>query len=236
MSNTKRTRHRPRRGIMPGTEGGLGGLPGPDKAEAGADEPVGRQLGLDSRDIPGGLPHLVNPESPPSKPAVKEPRPLFTGMNAHGVPDPDPELGYTDTPTDVRPGPRSEPVPKWHDAVPVYQVEGPVASAKRKRVSACDGPITAPLSTAADPVRLCGSDPYRVQIQILNESTVIDVRVGTRSDVLEGRGALISHFTNTYLRLASQDELFAMSASSSTTAAVSVILETEIPDINNQGG
>jgi hypothetical protein len=213
---------------MPGTEGGLGGEPGPDKAERGAATPAGRQLGLDSRDIPGGQPHVVNPESTHHKPVPKDPRPLFTDERlSHGVADPLAEThdGWEKPSDEITPAARPAPVPKFEDAVPVRIVQG--VKSRVIRVSSVDS-ITVPGNTANNvPVRICNIDLNRVQLQLLNEDTANDVRVGQREDLITGKGALISHFTNSYLRLHTQDEMFALGAG---TAAVklSVITETEV--------
>lgn len=213
---------------MPGTEGGIASRPGPDKDEGGADTPAGRQLGLDSRDIPGGRPHLVNPESPATRPATTEPRPLFEGMNAHGVVDPDTGPGYTATPDDPRPVPaqRPVPVPKWHDAVPVYEVEGPKSRVIRTTTSV--GPYTMP-ATDTGPHRICDRDPNRVSVYVTNENATAGniIRIGTRAEVDQSVGFGLAGNRSTSPDLKSQDELYVWNPTG-TAITYSAILVTEI--------
>lgn len=237
---SRRTRHRPRN-----TGGGqLRGLGGPhqpaDKAEPGAGQPSivaggtdtgpGRALGLDTRDIPGGKPHLVNPESPGTRPAPKDPRPLFEGMNAHGVVDPSGELGYTDPPADVKPGPKSgTPEPAHYDeAVPVYQVEGP-GHQRRIRSGSTVGPFTIPNGDVA-PRKVCDRDPDRVTLLICNENATNGnlLRAGSRADCDQSAGfGLPGNRTVTEIK-GWQDELYVWNTAAAAITW-SAILITEIP-------
>ena len=239
MGNTARTNRRRRHG-RPGQahrpEGGplvAGSPPGPaaDQAERGADTPAGRQLGLDSREIPGGVPHLVNPESPPHHPKQGKAGALFDGMQAHGVPDTLAEPGYEVPSTHVGRAPRPEPEPQIDDAVPVFMVERP---GKRTviRVSGMYNRLVV-ANSAAVPTRLCDPDPRRVEVRLLNEDPVNDVRVGQYEDTNDsgvGGGAsdgiLLSHCASTYTTIPTQGDLFSRSLNSSTVR-VSVMLITE---------
>lgn len=235
MAATKRRRHgRPGQAHRPA--GGplvAGSAPGPraDQAEPGADTPAGRQLGLDSREIPGGINHLVNPESPSQRPKQGTAGALFDGMNAHGVLDTLAEPGYEVPNTHAGKAPRPEPEPVLEDAVPVYMVEAP---GKRTviRVSGMRNVLVV-ANTAAAPTRLCSEDPRRVEVRLLNEDPVNDVRVGQFEDINDGGegggsqdGILLSHCASTYTTIPTQYELFARSLNSSTVR-VSVMLITE---------
>jgi hypothetical protein len=78
-------------------------------------------------------------------------------------------------------------------------------------------------------VRLCGRDPNRVDIRLLNESTSSDIRFATRpADLATGGGALLPWPSNSYLHLATQDELYAISADTGSPK-ISVIQTFEQP-------
>jgi hypothetical protein len=195
--------------------------------------PEGRQLGLSDRvqghpsPIPGGRPHIGNAPSvrhrvptPPSDPEV--------GMgNAHGV---IPGSHTNAERADAERGPNTVhatmPKPKPHHPIerpapiPVFVVQDAHNSVLR---SAAPHSITVPVNTS-DPVRLCGRDTGRSAVMLLNESTSTDVRIAQRpSDLNNGGGALLPWPGNSYLKIPTQDELWAVTASSSTTAAVSII-------------
>lgn len=198
------------------------------------DTPEGRQLGLSNRvqghpsPIPGGRPHIKN------APAVRHTVPIPAsdpeiGMgNAHGVipgshtnaERADHERG-PNTVHDLMPQPRHHPVHEKPHPIPVYIVEGAHDDVFD---SAAPRSLTAPIPGTADPIRLCGRDPSRAEILLLNESTTADIRFAQRpSDLNAGGGALLPWPSNSYLRLRTQDELYAVSASLTNTAAISVI-------------
>jgi hypothetical protein len=195
--------------------------------------PEGRQLGLSDRvqghpsPIPGGRDHLKNAPSvrytvpiPPSDPEI--------GMgNAHGV---QPGSHTNAERADAERGPNTVhatmPRPVHHavhekpSPIPVFVVENANDDVIR---SAAPRTLTVPGTGAVEPVRLCGKDPGRSEVMILNESTTTDIRIGQRpSDLNNGGGALIPWPANSYTKLKTQDELYAISATA-TAAAVSVI-------------
>jgi hypothetical protein len=195
--------------------------------------PEGRQLGLSDRvqghpsPIPGGRPHISNAPAvrhrvpvPPSDPEI--------GMgNAHGVipgshtnaERADAERG-PNTVHATMPKPRPHQVHERPMPIPVFIVQDAHNDVLR---SAAPLSLTVPGVDVADPVRLCGRDPGRAEVLLLNESTVTDIRFAQRpSDLNAGGGALLPWPSNGYLRLRTQDELYAISASG-TAATVSVI-------------
>jgi hypothetical protein len=116
-----------------------------------------------------------------------------------------------------RPGPTTrveKPLP-----IPVFLVEDHNRNMVR---SAAPHHIRVPGNTA-DPVRLCGRDPSRTVVMVLNESTAQDVRFAqTLRDLTNGGGALLPWPSNSYLKIETQDELYALSTSG-TAATVSII-------------
>ena len=206
MSNTRRTRT-PRKPAIISPQSG-----------------EGREIGLDDREIPGGLEHLANPETPATKPVVPATR-YFKKSNDHGVPADQPDVPY-DRPvagkiTAVPP----VPLPPEDSAVPVYLVEAPGKGKVRREVTAEQ--VTVP-GNASDPVRLCSVDPDRVMVSLLVNDVANDVVISEQpSTIIEGRGAILPHTAVSYKELTTQGDLWALS----TVAAgvkVSVILETEI--------
>lgn len=204
--------------------------PTPDTVKPGS--PEGRQLGLSDRvqghpsPIPGGRPHVSNAPAvrhtvpvPPSDPEI--------GMgNAHGVV---PGSHTNAERADAERGPntvhQTMPRPHPHHAaegphpIPVYVVENARDDVLR---SAAPHNISVPGNTD-QPVRLCGRDSGRSLVMLLNESTAQDVRFAQRpSDLNNGGGALLPWPTNSYLKIETQDELYALSTSG-TAATVSIV-------------
>lgn len=204
--------------------------PKPDDIEPGT--PEGNQLGLSDRvqghpsPIPGGRPHIRNAPAvrhtvptPPSDPEI--------GMgNAHGV---IPGTHTNAERADAERGPNTVhatmPKPKPHTVherpmpIPVFIVQDAHNDVLR---SAAPHNISVPVNTA-DPVRLCGRDAGRAEVLLLNESTVTDVRFAQRpSDLNNGGGGLLPWPGNSYLKIRTQDELWALSASG-TAATVSIV-------------
>jgi hypothetical protein len=185
-----------------------------------------REFGVPQADLPGGLAHLVNPETRPAGVARKPERPADY-HKYHGVPPHDD--GRYETPPDAteEKPPKAAPEPKFDDAVPVYIMERATGRPVR-RDTAMDS-INVAGSAAGEPTRLCNYDPQRVEIKLLNEDAANNVRFGARADVIEGKGAMLPAVTNTYLTLQTQGELFAQSLAA-TAVKVSVIITTEVPD------
>lgn len=173
--------------------------------------------------IPGGRPHLTNPESPRIPVPSPAPRGEYRGTMAHGVPA---ETHTTRERAEFMRGPRPEGLVGHSEEkepvvpVPVYLVErtGP-------KVVRTTSPrhITVPANSGADPVRVCGVDFGRVKIGILNESTSMDIRFAQRvSDLTNGGGALLPWPSNAYVWLETQDELYALSAGTAS-ALLSIV-------------
>lgn len=192
------------------------------KQRVDPDSPLGHKLGMSKRvqgapsPIPGGLDHIQNapvyrqrPEAPAPADFTDQP-----DQNAHGVP-PSSHTGatraqimrgrlaerrgedqyYTEVPTPVR-------------AIPVYVVENQDKAAVYR--AAAPKQLKAP--AGADPVPICGKDPDRVQILILNEDSANPVRfAATPADLAGGGGALLPANMSSYLRLVTQDHLYGYS-------------------------
>lgn len=179
--------------------------------------------------IPGGRAHIGNHESIPQEAPIPEPRAEHRGILAHGVP-PDSHTGHeraeamrgpNDTAT-VRPHRVDRPVRQRPVPVPVYIVEDNSGPAMYR--SAAPRHFTLNASTG-EPVRLCGRDPNRVRVMLLNESSSSNIRFGQRaSDLTGGGGALLPWPNNSYVVLETQDELWAVSADSGTPI-ISIIQE-----------
>lgn len=205
----------------------------PETPDIPVDSPEGRQLGLSARvqghpsPIPGGRPHISNApavrHTVPTPPSDRE-----IGMgNAHGVipgshtnaeradHERGPNTVHATMPRPQHHAPRERPMP-----IPVYVVQDDRNNVIR---SAAPQNITVPGTGTADPVRLCGRDATRSEVMLLNESTVTDVRIAQRmSDLNDGGGGLLPWPANSYMKIKTQDELYAISASG-TAATVSVI-------------
>ena len=205
----------------------------PRAEEIQPDTPEGRQLGLSARvqghpsPIPGGRPHIKN--APSIRHTVPTPdSELEIGMgNAHGV---QPGTHTNAERADAERGPNTVhatmPVPRHHpqherpQPIPVFVVQDANNDVLRDSAPRW---ITVPASTA-EPVRLCGIDPTRSEVMLLNESTSVDVRFAQRpADLNAGGGALLPWPSNSYTKIRTQGELYALSASASVTAKVSVI-------------
>jgi hypothetical protein len=225
-------RHRPRRGD-PGpnvlVEGDVGEYHPQGGAREGRDafresgDLEAREFGVPQADLPGGKGHIINEPTRHAKPAVKPERPADY-HKYHGVPSDNED--YEVPEADVGRAPKQAPVPKVADAVPVYIVEG--AQAKVLRMASPRHEIC-PASTAAEPVRICGKNPRRVKVGLLNEDTATDIRIAaTRADMTPSTGgtlggALVPWPMNSYLWLETQDELYAQGATGAGTPLLSVI-------------
>lgn len=212
----------------------------PKAEEIKPGTPEGRQLGLSDRvqghpsPIPGGRPHISNAPAvrhtvptPPSEPEV--------GMgNAHGV---QPGSHTNAERADAERGPntvhRTMPRPQHHPQherpapIPVFVVQDERNNVLR---SAAPHNITVPGTAAADPVRLCGRDATRSEVMLLNESTTTDVRFAQRpSDLNNGGGGLLPWPGNSYMKIKTQDELYAISTTgTAVTVSVIQIFEREL--------
>lgn len=197
------------------------------------DSPEGHKLGMSKRvqgapsPIPGGRDHLLNAPVFRQRPEAPAPAdfPDTPDQNAHGVPPPthtgatraqimrgknagrQAEQYYTPTGAPVRP-------------IPVWVVEQPDRGAVYRTASPRH--LTVPDNTQ-DPIPLCGRDPDRVQIMLLNEDPANGVRFAvTPGDLVDGGGALLPAGMGSYLRMPTQDSIYAISATG-TAATISVI-------------
>lgn len=195
--------------------------------------PEGKQYGISDRvqghpsPIPGGQKHVSNAPAVRHRVPVPPPDPEIYMGNAHGVAPgshtnaerADAQRG-PNTVHSTMPRPRPQSTRERPQPIPVFVVEGADGTVLR---SAAPQHLTVPVNTA-DPVRLCGTDPDRVEVMLLNESTTTDIRIAQRpSDLNAGGGALLPWPSNSYLTIKTQDRLYAVADSAGTTATISVI-------------
>lgn len=215
-----------------GTTAGAQGGAGPAPSVSG--DLAAREFGVPQADIPGGLKHLVNPESKPTATAAAPPRPADYHKE-HGV-EPD-DWGDYATPPDESEHHRAErPAPevRWADAVPVYVTDGP---GKGDRILALvtEGPVTlasTPAGQPLDPLRIAVRDPHRKKFWIVNETTTQGVgqagpgvRIGDWETTSSGRGLLIQ--ADSTQDFNSQDDVYVIN-NSGTAVSLSFGYETFI--------
>jgi hypothetical protein len=201
--------------------------------------PEGDDIGLSERQDPAGSPipgltgNILNYPTVEQRPAVPDGEfGEYRGIMAHGVPNAsetteqralmerDGTLARQHRP----PGPPQSATPRQRPTpIPVYLTTldgGPEAY-----ISASPRNFTVPNNTT-DPVRLCGRNPKRNRIGLLNEDTATNVRFAVRpSDLTNGGGALLPWPVSTYQWFETQDELYAWTVSSTLSVIVSVIEE-----------
>jgi len=209
-------RHRPRRGpagsnvLVTGDTGTTAGAQGgakPGASESGDLD--SREFGVPQADIPGGLRHVVNPESKPAKTAEKQLRPADE-HKYHGVPPID--FGpYEDVPGTEHDKPlKASPEPKINEAVPVVIVEqGSRGRVCRRFLS--EGPLTVPVTfpqtaTGIEPLRLLNRDLKRSKVYITNEGSTGIMRIGSFADCQDGRGMKLTN--NSEVTIEAQDDLW----------------------------
>lgn len=205
------------------------------------DSGEGRELGMSPRmqgapsPIPGGAVHVVNaPVGRQHTPAPDAP-PEIKAVNAHGVP---PGSATTRDRADLERGVNGHrpPAPHFERSgdpppmpVPVYLVEmGDDGGTYR---AAAPRSFLVPANTS-DPTRICGRDPLRRYVYILNEDSAHTARFAQRPSDLQVDpvssktlgGSLLPAAMGNYLRLGTQDELWVVS-SDTNTPRVSVIQE-----------
>lgn len=204
-------------GIAGGPQGGAG-----EPASVSGDL-AAREFGVPQADIPGGLKHLVNPETIPA-PTSEIPRRPADYHKEHGVEPLDWE-GYR-TPPDETEDHRAErpaPEPRWNDAVPVYVTDGP-GKGNRLLMLVTEGPLTVastPAGQPVDPLRIAVRDPHRRKFWIVNETTaggagqaVPGPRVGDWETTSDGRGLLIQAASTQDFN--SQDDIYLINNSGSS--------------------
>lgn len=188
------------------------------------------RMAADPSPIPGGRVHLENQPTIRQRTPVPDSPPEIKDLNAHGV-TPGTHTAreraeFQRGPNDLKPirpayyAPAVEPVP-----VPVRIVESRSPSVRRTSSHRTFGVPAA----GGEPVRLCGLDTNRVNILLLNESTSSNIRFAqSPRDLNNGGGSLLPWPGNSYIKLETQDELYAISADTGTPI-ISVIQEFEQP-------
>jgi hypothetical protein len=139
---------------------------------------------------------------------------MIRGVNGHNPPAP-------------RLQPSGEPPPA---PVPVYLVE--MGDNEGSYRTSAPRSFLAPAANTADPTRLCGHDPSRRYLFVLNEDATHAARIAQRPsdltfDPVTSKtlgGALLPAAMGSYLRLGTQDELWICSVDSNTPR-ISVIQE-----------
>lgn len=197
------------------------------------DSPEGHKLGMSKRvqgapsPIPGGRNHILNAQTFRQQPEAPAPAD-FTDQpdqNAHGV-APSSHTGATRA--QIMRGKLAEQFPDTYYAepvapvrpIPVYMVES--GDKERAFRSASPRHVVVPANTG-DPIILCGRDADRVQVMLLNEDASNAIRFAeSPADLTGGGGGLLPAPMGSYLRLPTQDSLYAISATG-TAATISVI-------------
>jgi hypothetical protein len=202
----------------------------------GTGRPPDPAYGSFDKGIPGGIRHAdANPDAlaTVTQPAAAEPLEEFRGMMAHGVP---PQTGehyqremqdharHPYQPEYSKPAPAIIPVP-------VYTVER--ASGYRPLADASARRITVP-AAGSEPAEICGQDENRSLVQLLNEDSTHNCRIGklenlaydAQNQVIVG-GARLPAAATGYTVLRIQGPLWAVSETSSAVV-ISVITEYEI--------
>lgn len=202
-----------------------------------ANTPAGDGIGMSDRmqgapsPIPGGRVHVSNAQTMRQAVPVPDSRAEVKDLNAHGV---EPDTHTARDRADAMRGPNAPKQPH----IPAYEtpVSGPVPVPVRvvedgrrqvRRTSSLRH-ITMQASTG-EVVRICGADPNRTRIMLLNESTSSNIRLGQKpGDLVNGLGALLPWPGNSYVTFVTQDELWGISADSGTPV-LSIVMEFEQP-------
>jgi hypothetical protein len=186
--------------------------------------------------IPGLTGNILNHETHRQRPATGDGGLAeFRGMMAHGI-EPTTETQH-DRASHMRGGRnaprklREDKPPAVVVPVPVYLVEHGDPDGKTL-LSAAPRNITVPPSAGGGAgigdayVRVCGRNPRRARIGLLNEDTATNIRFATRpSDLVNGGGALLPYPVNSYSWFRTQDELFATTTSTTLSVKMSIIEE-----------
>lgn len=206
-----------------------------ESEEITPDSPEGRDIGLSDRTlgtpspIPGGEQHLLNHQTMRQPVPTTLPRPEFRGTMAHGVPA---GTHSAHERADAMRGPNTahdpKPVLPKHRApdpvppVPVIVVED--GRGIRSLRSSSHRRYALPLA-GTEPIRLCGRNSDRVQILLLNEDDATGGRFAQSiADLISpDSGSLLPSAMGSYLRLTTQDELYAVSEAPDMSPYVSII-------------
>jgi hypothetical protein len=193
------------------------------------------EFGLAGPPLPAGIAHPGYDEVQRERLHPKIPPPYYSGIMAHGVPvdlEHPPNHGRIAPTPQARHGheaaviPLHQPVEHEPDPVPVYIVER--AGGGKGRMETATDVRTAPVS-GSDPIRLTSQDLRRSRVALLNEDGTNDARISkSLADLAMGKGILLKHGATTYLWIETQDDLYAVGATSAAVA-ISVIQEYELP-------
>lgn len=197
------------------------------------DSPEGHDIGLSERQlgtaspIPGGAQHLVRPPVERHSVPIADPRPEFRGVMAHGVPAEkhsahERAAAMRGPNTTHDPHPVHTPTPPGVAPVPVYVVQ--TESDRRALRSTSHRKYTVPANSAVEPIRLCGRNSNRAELLLLNEDATHGIRFDIERSALTtaGAGTLLPAAMTGYLKLPTQDELYAISNDGSAPS-ISVI-------------
>ncbi len=185
------------------------------------------QKPLDAGSGTGNITNYQTVRQRPAGPDVDLPE--FRGPMAHGV-IPDADTAWERAQHMRGEGPRGKDPAGLKEIpqitpVPVFIVEQ--AGGGTVIRSASPRHLTVP-NTASEPTRLCGRNPRRVRVGILNEDTATNIRFAQRiSDLTAGGGALLPYVVNNYSWFETQDELYALSTSATLNVLVSIVEEFE---------
>ena len=146
------------------------------KPTADPDSPEGHGYGESVRTagatspIPGGRPHLTNPQTMRQKAPIAEPRPEFKGMMAHGVPPeahtPHERAEHMRGPAEVR-----GPIPKFEHLDPVIEpVPVSIVSGGAKQLQTMAGQFFTVPAAGTECIRISGKDLQRSQIGLSVET------------------------------------------------------------------
>lgn len=215
----------------------------PEVPEVDPNSAEGQGLGMSDRmqgypsPIPGGQNHVTNAPTVRRNVPVADSKPEIKAIDAHGVPPgthtsrerAEAERGPNSSHM-VRPPRGQEPGTPTPAPVPVFIVSD--QDSTDTWTSASPHHITVP-ATGQEPARVCGRNSKRVEILLLNESTSSNIRIGQRpADVSNpAGGALLPWPANSYLKLKTQDELYAISVDSGTPLlSIIEVFDTEGTD------
>jgi hypothetical protein len=188
------------------------------------DSPLGREYGMSTRvqgapsPIPGGKTHIVSPQTFQQKPAAPNPSD-FTDLpvdNVHGVP-PTSHNGYTRAQLTQGKLANRKPADQYYEAPrkPVIPIPVRIVETQNDIVFRSAAPynlVLNPQGTPSGETRICGRDPKRHHVMILNESSAHNFRIAQRpTDLNNHGGALIPWPSNSYVKIYTQDELYAIS-------------------------
>jgi hypothetical protein len=204
------------------------------------DTGEGRDIGLSDRvlgtpsPIPGGEQHLLNHETMRQTVPVQVPRPEFRGTMAHGVPA-EKHTAHERAATMRGPNTTHDPAPaldrpSGHPVAPVPVTIVQEGRDIRSLRTTSERRYVVPAFGGADPIRLIGRNSDRVQVLLLNEDATHHIRLSKTIAGLQIQhfGAVLPATTSSYLKLKTQDELYAISDDSGTPA-ISIIEEFERP-------